>query len=210
MPPPALVSPLTPPDVVPSFEDVYQAHAGFVWRSLRRLGVPEPSLDDATQDVFVTVHRRLSEFEGRSQLTTWLYRIAYHTAQHYHRHGVRHPSGSAQSRGDSQADASPDAGQRHLSLDSSGGVNSLTSAHSCPQEVFSQKQAVERLYLILGQLDNEKRAVFVMAELEQMAAPEIASVLRVPLNTVYSRLRAARLQFNTLVDQLTRNDRILP
>ena len=70
MPPPALVSPLPPPAEVPSFEDVYLAHAGFVWRSLRRLGVPQSSLDDATQDVFVVVHRRLNEFAGRAQLTT--------------------------------------------------------------------------------------------------------------------------------------------
>lgn len=210
MPLPALAPPLPPRKEAPPFEAVYQAHAGFVWRSLRRLGVPESALDDATQDVFVIVHRRLSEFEGRSQLTTWLYRIAYHTAQHYHRHGVRHPSSSPQSGGDNQASTSGDSSQHHLSLNSSSGLTSLTSAHSCPQEVFSQKQAVERLYLILDQLDNEKRAVFVMAELEQMAAPEIASVLRVPTNTVYSRLRAARLQFNTLVDQLTRNDRMQP
>jgi RNA polymerase sigma-70 factor (ECF subfamily) len=210
MPPPALVSPLPSPDAVPSFEDVYQAHASFVWRSLRRLGVAESSLDDATQDVFVVVHRRLSEFEGRSQLTTWLYRIAYHTAQHYFRHGVRHPSHAAQSQLESQAELPADTSPSHISLESANGLTSHASVNSCPQEVFSQKQAVERLYAVLDQLDDEKRAVFVMAELEQMAAPEIANVLRVPVNTVYSRLRAARLHFNTLVDQLTRNERMLP
>lgn len=207
MPPPALVSPLRPPEEVPSFADVYQAHASFVWRSLRRLGVPESLLDDATQDVFVVVHRRLSEFEGRAQLTTWLYRIAYHTAQHYFRNGVRHPSFAA---GHQPELAATDEPQRPVSLEATRSLTSEASANSCPQEVFSHKQAVERLYLILDRLDNDKRAVFVMAELEQMAAPDIANVLRVPTNTVYSRLRAARLQFNTLVDQLTRNDRMQP
>jgi RNA polymerase sigma-70 factor (ECF subfamily) len=173
------------------------------------LGVPESALDDATQDVFVIVHRRLSEFEGRSQLTTWLYRIAYHTAQHYFRHGVRHPSHAVPSSLENQPALHTDAAG-HVSLESSNGLAALPSANSCPQEVYSQKQAVERLYLVLDQLDNEKRAVFVMAELEQMAAPEIAHVLRVPTNTVYSRLRAARQQFNALVDQLTRNDRMQP
>src|SRR5262245_22373561 len=69
------------PVVVPEFEELYEAHFDFVWRSLRRLGVPHPGLDDAVQEVFIVVHRRLGAFEGRSTLKTWLFGIAVHVAQ---------------------------------------------------------------------------------------------------------------------------------
>ena len=65
---------------VPAFERVYEEHFDFVWRSLRRLGVPRSALDDAVQEVFLVVHRRLAEFEGRSSLKTWLFGIAVHIA----------------------------------------------------------------------------------------------------------------------------------
>src|SRR5882724_509457 len=60
---------------VPGFSAIYDAYFDFVWRSLRRLGVPEATLDDAAQDVFVVVHRRLPEFEARSTVKTWLFGI---------------------------------------------------------------------------------------------------------------------------------------
>src|SRR5262245_19722044 len=63
-----------------SFKEVYDEHFRFVWRSLRRLGVPESDVADAVQDVFIVVHRRLGEFEGRSKVTTWLYGICYRVA----------------------------------------------------------------------------------------------------------------------------------
>ena len=68
-----------------AFEDVYEEHFEFVWRSVRRLGVPEAALDDAVQDVFVVVHRRGSEFEGRSSVRTWLFGIVVHVARAYRR-----------------------------------------------------------------------------------------------------------------------------
>src|SRR5258707_547910 len=64
-----------PPAEVLDFDAVYTAHVAFVWRSLRRLGVPPALLEDATQNTFLVVHRRLAEFEGRGALRTWLFRI---------------------------------------------------------------------------------------------------------------------------------------
>jgi RNA polymerase sigma factor (sigma-70 family) len=69
-------------------------------------------------------------------------------------------------------------------------------AQSTPHDELAKRQAVEVLYRLLDQLEPAKRTVFVMADLEQMSAPEIASVLDVPLNTVYSRLRVARQEFD--------------
>src|SRR5262245_35620338 len=80
------------PDAAPpalSFEAVYDEHAETVSRGLRRLGVPDASVDDALQDVFVVVHRRLGEFEGRSTLRTWLFGIALGVARNYRRSARR-------------------------------------------------------------------------------------------------------------------------
>src|SRR4051794_13567852 len=68
-----------------NFKEVYDAHFAFVWRSLRRLRVPEASLKDAMQDVFLVVHRRLGEFEGRAKVTTWLFGICLRVAKDYRR-----------------------------------------------------------------------------------------------------------------------------
>ena len=65
----------------PTFKEVYEEQFRFVWRSLRRLGVRESDVADAAQDVFLVVHRRLDEFEGRSKVSTWLYGICYRVAR---------------------------------------------------------------------------------------------------------------------------------
>ena len=71
--------------VARGFEAVYREHYAFVWRSVRRLGVPDRELDDVVQEVFVIVHRRLAEFEGRSMVTTWLFGIAYRVVRDHRR-----------------------------------------------------------------------------------------------------------------------------
>ena len=85
-----LESALTAGSAGASFESVYEAHFDFVWRSLRRLGVPAPSLEDAVQDLFIVVCRRLPEFEGRSSLKTWLFSIAIRIAKEHARRRARH------------------------------------------------------------------------------------------------------------------------
>ena len=152
-----------------SFSTLYDEHFDFVWRSLRRLGVPAPVLDDAAQEVFLVVHRRLSEFEGRSSLKTWLFGIAFNVAQHFIRTHAR--------RGLDRAPEIP--------------VPDVAT----PQEELMQAEAVRLLYRVLDELHPDKRSVFVMAELEHMTAPEIVEATGLPLNTVYSRLRLARRDF---------------
>jgi RNA polymerase sigma-70 factor (ECF subfamily) len=151
----------------PPFEEIYEEHFDFVWRGLRRLGVPAASIDDAVPDVFLVVHRRLADFEGRSSLKTWVFGIAVRVARDHQRllrrKGWRAP------------------------LDTS-----IPDAAPGPIELFARAEAVRELDRILGTLDEDKRAVFILAEIEQMAAPEIAETLGVKMNTVYSRLRAAR------------------
>jgi RNA polymerase sigma-70 factor, ECF subfamily len=185
MTPSAPVARVAPCEPRPTFEEVYELHFDFVWRSLRRLGVAASGLDDATQEVFLVVHRRLHEFEGRARLTTWLFRIALNIAEHHKRRALRKPSEP---------------------------LNDTLATHTqTPQEVLAQRQEHELVYEILAKLDDEKRTVFVLAELEEISPNDIALILGVPVNTVYSRLRVARQQF---VEHLRRHqhqtERTLP
>src|SRR5687767_14378132 len=74
----------------PAFDEVYEAHVGFVWRVLRTFGVPEAVIEDAVQDVFIVVHRRLGEWQGRAAITTWLFAIARRVAGAHRRRVDRH------------------------------------------------------------------------------------------------------------------------
>jgi RNA polymerase sigma-70 factor, ECF subfamily len=167
LPPPASSAP-----PVPTVSDIYDRHAPFVWRVLRGLGVAADRLDDAVQDVFVVVHRRLGDFEGRSAVTTWLYGIARRVASQYRRSVPRHQHG-----------ADPDQ---------------LAGGRS-PYEDARRSQAARLLGEILDELDDDKREVFVLIEIEQLSAPDVAGMVGIPVNTVYSRLRLARARFEAAV-----------
>ncbi len=157
------------------FDSLYDTYYDFVHRSLRRLGVVEAGLDDAVQDVFVVVYRRLSSFEGRSTVKTWLFGIALRVARSHRRTLSR-------------------KGGQHSPL-----PEDLVDQGQSPLQSSERKQALAFLDRFLESLDEDKRAVFIMAELEQMTAPEIEQTLGVKLNTVYSRLRAARRSFEAAV-----------
>jgi RNA polymerase sigma-70 factor (ECF subfamily) len=159
--PPAVRAP------VPSIVEVFRQYAPFVWRALRRLGVPESDVEDVCQEVFVVVHRKLGDFEGRSSLRTWIYGICARTASDYRRSG--------RVRREIVTDAPPDAPQ-------DGGQH----------DVLAMKQARQKLDRILDTLDDDKRAVFVLYEIEELTMAEVAEAIGCPLQTAYSRLHAAR------------------
>lgn len=168
---------------------VYEAYFRYVWRCLRSLGVRDSQLEDALQDVFIVVQRRLPEFDGRAAVRTWLYAIALRVARKYRERARREPTSLEAAR-----EADPE----------------LSSTHEASGD---REQEGERLVLArraLAALDDDKREIFVLARVEQMSAPEIASVLRIPLNTVYSRLRAARLAFEAEIARLRGSPRSTP
>ncbi len=151
-----------------ALDQAYQEHFAFVWRTLRRYGVPDQSLEDAVQDVFVVAQVRLTSFEGRSAVRSWLFGIARRLARDYR------PSGRLEL-------LQPDI---------------LESMPAC--EVASPLVALERqerarlLHELLSELPDDKREVFVLVELEQLPVAEAAMLLRENVNTLASRLRAAR------------------
>jgi RNA polymerase sigma-70 factor (ECF subfamily) len=164
------------------FAAVYRQHHGFVWRSLRHLGVDDARLDDALQDTFLVVHRRLHEFAGRAQLRTWLFEIARRVAARYRRSAAREAPRSAP-------------------------LPELADPTSVDDSV-ARAEAARILQVFLEQLDRDKSVVFILSELEHWRAPEIAEELDVNLNTVYARLRAARIELDRLVHRLSARARV--
>jgi RNA polymerase sigma-70 factor (ECF subfamily) len=154
------------------FRAMYEAHVDFVWRNLRRLGVHEAEADDKTQEVFVIAHRRFGDFEERGHgPRAWLFQIVLRVASDARRHRRRHPE-------------DPDGGD---SL-------SRESVPPAQTDVLACREMIGRLDRALATIDVGRRAVLVLHEIEEMTAPEIAEVLGLPLNTVYSRLRVARAE----------------
>lgn len=157
-----------------TFDDVYDANVDFVWRSARRLGVGDHAVDDVVQQVFMVVHRRLAEFEGRSSVKTWLFSILLRVVQD-ERRSIRRKSPHWKT-----GPADPDL---------------LEDEANDPEALAEKAEASRTIDLLLESLDGEKRIVFVMAELEQMNANEISEATGLDPKAVYSRLRAARTEF---------------
>ena len=166
---------------VPPFREVYEAHVELVWRTLRRVGVPDASVDDAAQEVFLAVHRALPTWEGRSTLRGWIYRVARNTGLNHNRAIRRRPDGAPTETADAVAHGGAD-----------------------PERAASSREALGELSALLARIDESKREVLVLTELEGFSAPEIAELLAIPVNTVYSRLRLARVQFERLLAEESR------
>jgi RNA polymerase sigma-70 factor (ECF subfamily) len=155
------------------FERLYRDHFTFVWRTLRRFGVHEAALEDAAQEVFLIAHRKAGAWREWSSPRAWLFGVARRVAHDHRRSRDRH--------------------ERKLAL-----VVELPPARGADQSLEDRRR-LELVAAAIGTLSSERRAVYVLAELEDMSAPEIAQALDINLNTVYSRLRRAR---QDVADQL--------
>lgn len=154
-------------ELEPRLEAIYREHHGFVWSTLLRLGVPAASVDDACQDVFLIVFRRLGDFEGRSQLRTWLFSIARRVA-------FRHRRGAQRSARKVQAFAAEPLRVENL------------------DDALEQRRAAMHVLHALDELDDDKRTAVVLHIFEGMSGPKIAEALGLPLDTAYSRIKAGR------------------
>jgi RNA polymerase sigma-70 factor (ECF subfamily) len=163
---PAVASPSTSRE---EFGRIFREHAPFAWRTLRRLGVDARETDDACQDVFVVVQRKLGQFEGRSSLKTWIYGVCLKVASDYRRR--------ASSRRETLHASFPDR-----------------AAEGGPHAALERKEALRLLDALLDGLDEDKRAVFVLYEIEQLSMREVAEIVACPAQTAYARLYAARRQ----------------
>ena len=171
------------PFVPPSFDEVYEAHVDYLWRAARGMGVSPSQVDDVLQDLFVVVHRRLREFEGRASMKTWLTRILVRVVSEHRRRFRRKESGHDELVEDA-----------------------LDTQQPTPEGEVARHQALALLQQILGSMDEDQRIVFVLAEIEQVGVPEIAASLEVNVNTVYSRLRLARKDYEKHLARIRAKD----
>jgi RNA polymerase sigma-70 factor (ECF subfamily) len=160
------------PDLLPlakqlPLDEIFREHAPYVWRALKRLGVHEPDTDDVCQEVFVVAFRKIETFDGSSSMRTWLYGISIRVAAKYRR--------TAHRRREQLTSEVPEG-----------------SAPALQEQVLERRRAMELLDRALDELDEDKRAVFVLYEIEEIPMIEVAKAMSCPLQTAYSRHRAAR------------------
>lgn len=151
-------------------------HFEFVWRSVRRLGVPEADADDATQQVFIVAAGKLRVIVEGSE-RAFLFGAALRVASHVRR-AQRRRSEVMYSAPEPE-DGSPSA-----------------------EELIDRQRARVLLDEVLKELPLEVRAVFVLFELEEMTLAEIAVILAIPPGTAASRLRRGRELFQSAVARL--------
>jgi RNA polymerase sigma-70 factor (ECF subfamily) len=159
-----------------AFDALYRLHAAFVWRTLRRLGVRHSALDDATQEVFVVVHRRFAEFRAGPTEKAWLFAIAQRVASDQRR-WVRRKGNLAPLH------------------------DEMVSGSASPLEGAMTREASDLVLEFLQRLDEPRRSAFILAELEQMTCAEVGESLGVNPNTVYYRLSAARKAFVAFLEE---------
>jgi RNA polymerase sigma-70 factor (ECF subfamily) len=152
------------------FEALYERYFGFTWRALRHLGVPVPWLEDAAQEVWIIVHRRLPGFEARSSTRTWLFGIALNVARNRRRGLRRAPA--MQPLPEQLVCASPD-----------------------PEDQHAGSEMWRTLESFLDTLDDQRRAVFVSSLIEQLPAAETAAATGVEVAQVYHQVRRLREAF---------------
>ena len=150
-----------------SFEQVYDEHFEFTWRVLRYFGLRGSTLDDAAQESWLVVHRRLAEFEGRSDVHTWLFGIARNVARN-HRRGVAR-RGPNESLPEDLLGAAPD-----------------------PEALHSARETLSSVLAFLDQLSELDRAIFACNLIEHWSAGETATAVGVEVGVVYQRVRVLR------------------
>lgn len=166
----------------PSFRSIFEMELSFVWNSLRRFGVAERDLEDVTHEVFVVVDRKFSEIDPTKPIRPWLFAIAFRTASDYRKRAYR----------------------RHESLADE------TTEHADPTEraddVLARHQEKNLAQKALLSVPEERRAVLVLHDFEEVSMHEIAAALEIPLKTAYSRLRIAREEFIAAARRLRKGE----
>jgi RNA polymerase sigma-70 factor (ECF subfamily) len=166
---------------------LFDSHFSFVWRNLRRLGVPESAVEDAAQDVFLVVHRRWDSWQAeRSTVETWLFGIVLRVAHDYRRGQQRRLSWLLPSHGRM--------------------VQEIPSLADGPAELLAQREAAGLFERALAKIDADTRALFLMIDVEQMTVPQAAAALGINVNTAYWRLRKARMAFRRSLAKLCPDD----
>lgn len=160
------------PQATVTFEELYRREFDYVARSLRRLGAHPSDVKDLCHEVFLDVHRKLPVWDRTRPVRPWLFGFAFRAV----------------------ADLK---GRAHQRREVSGMELSSVPGPADPHSQAEASQARRLVLEVLESLPEERRAAFIMHELDGASAPEIADALGAPLNTIYSRLRVARAEVTT-------------
>jgi RNA polymerase sigma-70 factor (ECF subfamily) len=159
---------------------IYDEHFDFVWRNARRLGVPAASVDDVVQDVFVVVHRRLGDYDGRAKLRAWIFGILVRVVRDHRR--------SFRRKGARCASFEPESTHARVAI-----------AHDpIPSELAERAERMRLMEMLLAQLDEDKRMLLVLSVLEQWTLREIGEFLGINIHTIHSRLQVAKRAFEQI------------
>ena len=153
---------------------VHRDHGGFLWATLQRLGAHPADLDDVYQETLLVVHRRGRDYDRAAPLRPWLYGICVRVVAGWRRRAHR--------RREELHETVPEPQERAQS----------------PEDHAAMQRSRAVLHAILDEMDLERRAVFVMYEIDEMPCDQIAEVVGTPVGTVYSRLHAARQEFQRI------------
>jgi RNA polymerase sigma-70 factor, ECF subfamily len=154
--------------------EVHARYRNFVWKTLCRMGVRAPHLEDVQQEVFLVVHRRLPSFSGSCAITTWLFEICFRVSAGYRRRAHF---------------------RREELVPGDAAVSHVTAPTPTPEREVERRQAADRVQEMLARLNVDQRVVFTLFELESLSCDQISQLVGVPVGTVYSRLHRARKAF---------------
>ncbi|MDF2697312.1 MAG: polymerase sigma factor RpoE [Labilithrix sp.] len=153
------------------FAELYREHFVYVWKSARRLGVQPPEVDDVVQETFVAFYRLFDTFDDRRPIRSWLFSLLYRRVLHHRRSHRRRTAFTVDTTNIDVLPGSP---------------------AQAPDRRVETNETVRMLEEIFEKLDPDKRAVLVLAEVEEKPISEIAQILDINVNTAASRLRVAR------------------
>jgi RNA polymerase sigma-70 factor (ECF subfamily) len=160
----------------PTFDQVYAETFPAVWRMASRLGIADSALEDVLQDVYLTVFRKLAQFEGRSAPKTWVLAITIRVVANYvrvrKRKGAGHALTSVVADPETLPDGAPD-----------------------PHERLARVEAMRAVHELIDGMDERRAAVFMLVELGGLSVVDVAKELGLNVNTLHARLCAARRDF---------------
>ncbi len=162
-----------PPSLVldREFRKVFEQELPYVWQSLRRLGVAEADCDDLANEVFVRVHDRFAEYDSARPVRPWLFAYCARLASDYRKLA------------------------RHRLESALGSDPKIGAAVESPEEIAMRRETGSLVLDALDALDDDRRQVFILHEIEERPIPEVAEMLSIQVATAYTRLRAARQIF---------------
>jgi RNA polymerase sigma-70 factor, ECF subfamily len=162
-----------------SFDDIYREHGGRVLGAIRAVLGPCDEIEDLVQVAFIEIYRCLDRFEGRSKLSTWVYRIAVNIALQHIRKKKR---------------------RRWMVLGSTGDEVVRESSGVSEESRIEDRQMLEKVFAAVAKLSEKKRLVWTLHEIEGLSPQQISEIIEVPFNTVRSRLLASRRDLMSILD----------